>query len=65
MDYTPITDGSLVINTFLLPLIAVSIEDDPFFENDETFFVNFTGCSPGCMVSSTFVEVTIESDDGK
>ena len=51
----------------VFPNIAVNIIDDPEMENDETFFIDFTGCSPGCMVISAndTVTVTIQSDDGK
>ena len=72
MDYTPITNGSITFSQGALILastqdVTIGIIDDSTFENDETFFVNFTGCSPGCVIppASNAVTVTIESDEGK
>ena len=47
--------------------IDVLIVDDFSFENDETFFVNLTGCSPGCVISpdSNAVTVTIIDNESK
>ena len=47
--------------------ILVIIVNDFNFENDETFFVNLTGCSPGCVIlpESSAVTVTIQSDESK
>ena len=68
-DYTPVNSGSITIDIVqsVFPNTTVSITDDSEVENDEIFFINFTGCSPGCMVSSASdtVIVTMESDDGK
>ena len=68
-DYTPVNSGSITIDIeqSVFPNITVNITDDSEVESDEIFFINFTGCSPGCMVSSASdtVIVTIESDDGK
>ena len=68
-DYTPVSSGSITIDIVqsVFPNITVNITDDPEMENDETFFIDFTGCSPGCMVISAndTVTVTIQSDDGK
>ena len=72
MDYTPITNGSITFSVGALTQaltqdITIGIEDDSFFEDYETFFVNFTGCSPGCVIppASNAVTITIENDDGK
>ena len=69
MDYTSVTSGSTTITPFPLsiPDITVDITNDIIFENNETFFVNFIGCSPGCMIpsASDTVTVTIQNDDGK
>ena len=67
-DYTPVTSGSITVNPFSsIPDITVVIVNDNLFENNETFFVNFTGCSPGCMIpsASDTVTVTIQSDEGE
>ena len=67
-DYTPVTSGSITItSSSSIPDITVVIANDTSFEDNETFFVNFTGCSPGCMIpsASDTVTVTIQSDDGK
>ena len=65
-DYTAVST-SITVNPFQpTPSITINIIDDQNFENDETFFVNFTGCSPGCVVptDSDTVTVTIQSDEG-
>ena len=51
----------------VIPNITVNITDDSDVENNEIFFINLTGCSPGCMIPSVndTVTVTIQSDDGK
>ena len=68
MDYTTVTNGSVTIVPFsTIPNITVNITNDISFEDNETFFVNFTGCSPGCMIpsASDTVTVTIQDDEGK
>ena len=71
-DYTPEYNGSVTPETFELLLllnveIGVNITNDFNLENDEIFFVNLTGCSPGCVISPDFsaVTVTIQSDESK
>ena len=50
-DYVPVSGGSVTVSPFMtMTDINVTVLDDPDFENDETFFVNFTGCSPGCEI---------------
>ena len=68
MDYSSVNSGSITVNPMsAIPDITVNITNDPDFEENETFFVNFTGCSPGCMIASAndTVTVTIQDDDGK
>lgn len=68
-DYTSTSNGSITIDIVqsVFPNITVNITNDFEVENDETFFINFTSCSPGCMVSSAndTINVTIQSVDGK
>ena len=68
IDYTSVNNGSITVDPSQpAPNITVNITDDTYFEDDETFFVNFTGCSLRCVVPSAndTVEVTIQNDDGK
>ena len=68
-DYTSTSSGSITIDIVqsVFPNITVNITSDSEVENDEMFFINFTSCSPGCMVSSAndTINVTIQSVDGK
>ena len=68
-DYTSTSSGSITIDIVqsVFPNITVNITNDSEVENDEMFFINFTSCSPGCMVSSAndTINVTIQSVDGK
>ena len=71
-DYTPENKGSVTavdINLYVTMSveISVAITNDFDFENEETFFVNLTGCSPGCVISPNQNEVTIiiQSDESK
>ena len=63
-DYTPENNGSVTavdINLYVTMRveISVAITNDFDFENEETFFVNLTGCSPGCVISPNQNAVTI------
>ena len=67
-DYVSEMNGIITTQGFAMTAeITVNIIDDFNFENDETFFVNLTGCSPGCVISPDFnvVTVTIQSDESK
>ena len=67
-DYTPENNGSVIVSIFTMSVeISVSITNDFDFENDETFFVNLTGCSPGCVISpnQSVITITIQSDESK
>ena len=71
-DYTPENNGSVTAETFELLLIlnvetSVNITNDFNLENNETFFINLIGCSPGCVISPDFnaVTVTIQGDESK
>ena len=67
-DYTSVMNGIITSQLFATTVeITVIIINDFNFENDETFFVNLTGCSPGCVISpdSNAVTVTIQSDESK
>ena len=70
-DFAPVS-GSITADPFQTsppPSIIFNITDDSVFENNETFIVNFTSCSPtsGCVIpsDSNAVTVAIQSDDGK
>ena len=70
-DYAPVS-GSITADPYQTsppPSIIFNITDDTLFENNETFIINFTSCSPasGCVIpsDSNTVTVTIQSDDGK
>ena len=70
-DFAPVS-GSITANLFPTmpsPSIIFNITDDTFVEDNETFIINFTSCSPasGCVIpsNSNTVTVTIQSDDGK
>ena len=69
MDYTSVSNGSITIDPFVLPYpdITINITNDADLESNETFFINFTGCSPGCLISSDsdVVTVTILDDEGQ
>ena len=66
-DYTPENNGSVIADFTMSVEISVAITNDFDFENDETFFVNLTGCSPGCVISSnqSVITITIQSDESK
>ena len=70
-DFAPVS-GSITANPLQIepsPSITFNITDDTLFEDNETFIINFTSCSPtpGCDIlpASSTVTVTIQSDDGK
>ena len=71
-DYTPenngfVTAGDINLFVTLRVEISVAITNDFDFENEETFFVNLTGCSPGCVISpnQNAITITIQSDESK
>ena len=70
-DYTPENNGSVIADFFSIIMMSVEISfaitNDFDFENDETFFVNLTGCSPGCVISpnQNAITITIQSDESK
>ena len=68
-DYIPANNGIVMVDAMTSsPVeISVSLIDDPNFENDETFFVDLTGCSPGCVISpnQSAITITIQSDESK
>ena len=69
MDYVSVSNGSITVNPFVLPFpnITINITNDPAVENNETFFINFTDCSPGCTIpsASNTVTVIIQDDEGE
>ena len=67
-DYISELNGNITSQSYAMTVeISVFIIDDFSFENDETFFVNLTGCSPGCVISpdSNVVIVTIQNNESK
>ena len=67
-DYMPENNGFDMADAMTSPVeISVNLMDDSNFENDETFFVNLIGCSPGCVISpnQNVITITIQSDESK
>ena len=67
-DYMPENNRFVMVDAMTSPVgINVNLMDDSNFENDETFFVNLTGCSPGCVISpnQNAITITIQSDESK
>ena len=67
-DYMSENNGFVMADALTSPVeISVNLIDDPNFENDEKFFVNLTGCSPGCVISpnQNAITITIQSDESK